>query len=49
MEYGLMEIAHEEEGRMGYRLRGFEGERYNCFSEIQRFGHKKISRQNFFR
>ena len=28
-------IAHEAEGRMGYLLRGYEGERNNCFSKIQ--------------
>ena len=36
-------IAHEAEGRMGYRLRGHEGERNNCFSKIQLVG-QKISR-----
>ena len=40
-------IAHEAEGRMGYWLRGQEGERNNCFSKIQLVG-KKISRQNNF-
>ena len=28
-------IAHDAEGRMGYWLRGLEGERNNCFSKIQ--------------
>ena len=32
-------------GRMGYWLRGHEGERNNCFSKIQLVG-QKISRQN---
>ena len=32
---GFESIAHEEEGRMGYWLRGHEGERNNCFSKIQ--------------
>ena len=33
-------IAHEAEGRMGYWLRGHEGERNNCFSKIQLVGQK---------
>ena len=33
-------IAHEAEGRMGYWLRGHEGERNNCFSKIQPVGQK---------
>ena len=33
-------IAHEAEGRMGYWLRGHEGERNNCFSKIQVVGQK---------
>ena len=44
---GSESIAHEAEGRMGYRLRGHEGERNNCFSKIQLVG-KIISRQNIF-
>ena len=32
--------AHEAEGRMGYWLRGHEGESNNCFSKIQLFGQK---------
>ena len=32
---GSESIAHETEGRMGYWLRGHEGERNNCFSKIQ--------------
>ena len=44
---GSQSIAHEAEGRMGYWLRGHEGERNNCFSKIQLVG-KKISRQNNF-
>ena len=31
---GCESIAHEAEGRMGNGLRGHEGERNNCFSEI---------------
>ena len=37
---GSESIAHEVEGRMGYWLRGHEGERNNCFSKIQRVGQK---------
>ena len=33
-------ITHEAEGRMGYRLRGHEGERNNCFIKIQLVGKK---------
>ena len=33
-------IAHEAESRMGYWLRGHEGERNNCFSKIQLVGQK---------
>ena len=33
-------IAHEAEGRMGYWLRGHEGERNNGFSKIQLVGQK---------
>ena len=45
---GYESIAHKAEGRMGYWLRGHEGERNNCFSKIQLVG-KKISRLNIFR
>ena len=38
---GYESIAHEAEGRMGYRLIGYEGERHNCFSKIQLVGQKK--------
>ena len=31
---GYESIAHEAEGPMGYWLRGYEGERNNCFSKI---------------
>ena len=37
---GTESIAHEAEGRMGYWLRGHEGERNNCFSKIQLAGKK---------
>ena len=33
-------MPHEAEGRMGYWLRGHEGERKNCFSKIQLVGQK---------
>ena len=38
---GYDSIAHEAEGRMGYWLIGYEGERNNCFSKIQLVGQKK--------
>ena len=37
---GSESMAHEAEGRMGYWLRGHEGERNNCFSKIQLVGQK---------
>ena len=37
---GSKSIAQEAEGRMGYWLRGHEGERNNCFSKIQPVGQK---------
>ena len=38
---GSESIAHEAKGRIGYWLRGHEGERNNfCFSEIQLVGQK---------
>ena len=33
-------LARKAEGRMGYWLRGHEGERNNCFSKIQLVGKK---------
>ena len=40
-QMGSESIAHEAEGRMGYWLRGHEGERNNyCFSKIQLVGQK---------
>ena len=33
-------IAHGAEDRMGYWLRGHEGERNSCFSKIQLVGQK---------
>ena len=39
---GYESIAHEAEGLMGYWLRGYEGERNNCFSKIQLVGQKNI-------
>mgnify|MGYP006896118039 CR=1 FL=1 len=38
---GYESIAHEAEGRMGFWLRGYEGEKNNCFSKIQLVGQKK--------
>ena len=37
---GSESIAPEAEGRIGYWLRGHEGERNNCFSEIHLDGKK---------
>ena len=37
---GSESIAHEAEGRMGYWLRGHEGESNDCFSDIQLVGKK---------
>ena len=37
---GSESIAHEGEGRMGYWLRGHEGQRNNCLSKIQLIGQK---------
>ena len=39
---GYESIAHEAEGRVGYRLRAHEGERNNCLSKIQLAGQKNI-------
>ena len=39
---GFESIAHEAEGRMGYWLRGYEGERNNFFSKIQLVGQKNV-------
>ena len=33
-------IAHGAKGRIGYWLRGHDGERNNCFSKIQLDGQK---------
>ena len=38
---GYESIAHEAGGRVGYWLRGYEGERNNCFSKIQLVDQKK--------
>ena len=38
---GYESIAHEAKGRMGYWLRGHEGERNNCFSKNQLVGQKQ--------
>ena len=39
---GYESITHEAEGRVGYCLRGYEGERNNCFSRIQLVVQKNI-------
>ena len=39
---GSESIAHEAEGRMGYWLRGDEGEKNYCFSKIQLVGQKYL-------
>ena len=39
---GYESVAHEAEGRMGYRIRGYEGKRNNCFRKIQLVGQKNI-------
>ena len=44
---GSKSIAHSTKGRMGYWLRGHEGERNNCFSKIQLVGQKISSQNNF--
>ena len=40
---GSESIAHEAEGRMGYWLRDYEGERNNCFSKTG------WSKKNYFK
>ena len=37
---GYESIAHEAEGLTGYSIRGYQGERNNCFSKIQLVGQK---------
>ena len=39
---GYESIAYEAESRMGYWLIGYEGERNNCFSQLQLVGQKNI-------
>ena len=39
---GYESIAQEAEGRMGCWLRGYEGERNNCFSKNPLVGQKNI-------
>ena len=39
-QMGSESIAHEAKGRMGYWIRGHEGDRNNCFSKIQLIGKK---------
>jgi len=42
---GSESIAHKAKGRMGYWLRGQEGERNNCFSKIQLVDKKYRDKQ----
>ena len=45
---GYESKAHEAEGRMGYWLGGYEGERRNnCFRKIQLVGQKNIESKHF--
>ena len=39
---GYESIAHEAEGRVGYWLSGYKGERNNCFGKIQLVDQKNI-------
>ena len=41
---GFESIAHEDEGRMGYWLRGYKGKRNSCLSKIQLVGHKYLDK-----
>ena len=41
---GSGSIAYEAEGRIGYWLRGHEGERNNCFSKLQLVGQNYIDK-----
>ena len=40
MYFTTIPPAHEAEDRLGYCLRGHEGEKDNCFSKIQLVGQK---------
>ena len=42
---GSESVAHKAEGRMGFWLRGHEGERKNCFSKIQLVGQNIETKQ----
>ena len=42
---GSESVDHKAEGRMGYWLRGHEGERKNCFSKIQLVGQNIETKQ----
>ena len=44
---GSESTAHEAEGRMGYQLRGYEGEGNYCFTKIQLVGQKYREQKNF--
>ena len=39
---GYESIAQEAKGQMGYWLRGYEGERNNCFGKIKLVAQKNI-------
>ena len=39
---GYESIAHKAEGRMGYWLIDYKGERNNCFSKIQLVSQKNV-------
>ena len=41
---GFESIAHKAEGRTGYWLGGYEGEKNNCFSKIQLVGQKYLDK-----
>jgi len=44
---GYESIAYEAKGRVGFWLRGYEGERNNCLSKIQLVGQKNIETKHF--
>ena len=44
---GSESMAQEAKGRMGYWIRGLEGERNNCSSKIQLVGQKNIETNIF--
>ena len=44
---GSESMSQEAKGRMGYWIRGLEGERNNCSSKIQLVGQKNIETNIF--